>query len=1050
MSLPHNGSTAPAITSPDLAWPSRPVARPSPLSTPTLSAESAEYLHSPSSSSRQASSSSTAPTTLSRSGSLKGKEKALDLQLRIHSHNTEEQEEREEKERNYGPPKKPLPPHQLGRIAQSFGIIMPNLPQSQTHSTHETRIPTSPLSTSAISPTLPSASYRCRLSPLPFQSPIRSTPFLLSVIPPLSLLPPNKDSSSEEIHRRNKKWRRGRLIPLQPTLGSMLVCIAREYGLPSTIGIGVYLVLPNQPTRKGGTNGSSSSSDESNYDDDEGSTGPKISSATWSTLFSPHLIQLAQGGGGGMNSRSSTPSQTPLKNNVYSNDIVDPESGFPPSPISTSKINPSRNHISRIRRSKSTEPPELVHSHSSNLSTSTSSFSANLPPTPASLGDTSFATTISSTASPMVTPIVGTIEFDVDLDEAKWFENYHQRKSGRHSKHKRSLTSESGMKELNLVNKVSDVRPRFLKELNPNTPQINHQDDHGSQESREKNVVEVDDDLLKPHPEQNDLLASPIDLSDQSTRLKVQEILDKRGSGVVMAEQLDDLEKMMRQLSPREIRITSPRLLTPRMAAKVANLTLPAVPKRGTSKTAPTSSPLAGDFSNGNSDSEEKSQPNSARSNGTFGSAIHLQQQQQATSQLQVEQVEDNDNDTEETTLDRPVWPAVKHGSPGSPTIHEYFSRPSFPQRQQQVRNASSPASIPVAISDETLKRMKENEESQIEQSKISSQSQERIPRRPARPPSPKLESMHQRTLSHTLSPELVDFLNKSPPPATGGQGTTPEEKRRNRSGSMSLKGLRNQMSSKNLSQMWKSGETSSTATSPPLPNEQKETIGLFKGGLPTSNGDEGHFGFDRDQAHSALGGGMRSVSSPTNPTTDFGAVSQTHDESSLPSAGSGSGKGKFASRIWGFRHHSDKHDKDKDRSSKMSSKRNPSIDGAGSIKISEPIAASFIHKESFDIPPNNSSIVQQQQQQQQAGLGHGRFPSHSYAHATPTSPNPSANPASPRSMKRKPVPGTTTEDGDSTMMIKNSMSLSSMNTFVLEDAPKGRKMMGLGMGQAQ
>ncbi|WVW86688.1 hypothetical protein I302_108742 [Kwoniella bestiolae CBS 10118] len=1023
MSLPHNGSTAPAITSPDLAWPSRPIARPSPISTP----ESASYLHSPSpSSSRQASSSSTAPTAISvsRSSSIKGKEKAIEtFQLRIHPQNTDD-EEPEARERRYGPPKKPLPPHQLGRIAQSFGIIIPNLPQ-QHQPTQEIRIPTSPLSTSAISPSLPSASSRGRLSPLPFQSPIRSTPFLLSVIPPLSLLPPSSNDTVEEIHRRNKNWRRGRLLPLQPTLGSMLLCIAREYGLPSTIGIGVYLVLLNQPTSRNG-----SSSGESNYDDDE-SSGPKISSSTWTALFSPHLIQLAQGGGTGMNSRSSTPSQTPLKSTVY-NVSQDEEAEFPPSPISMSK---NRITGSKIRRSKSTEPPELVHSHSSNLSTSTSSFSTNLPPTPASMGDTSFNTTLStSTSSPAVNPIVGTIEFDIDLDEAKWFEGYHSKKSGKYGRHKRSLTSESGMKELNLVNKVSDARPRFLKELDPNVDNDRSPDEEESeqdklgrypQDNAEKPVeVVVKEDLLKPGDgrDQNDLLASPIDLSDQSTRLKVQEILDKRGSGIVMAEQLDDLEKMMRQLSPREIRITSPRMLTPRMAAKVANLALPAVPKRSTSKTAPTSSPLAGNFTSSNphgeSDSEDRSQPNSARSNGTFGSAIHLQT---SSSQLQVEQVDD----TEETSLDRPVWPAVKHGSPGSPTIHEYFSRPIFPQRIQQVRNVSSPAVIP--ISDETMKRMKDEEE---QEPRIGSK--EWKPRRPARPPSPKLESVHQRTLSHTLSPELTDYLNKSPPPiasdSTGSGGQTPEEKRRNRSGSISFKGLRSQMSSKNLSQMWKSD-----AVSPPLPNGQKETVGLFRGGVMDGESQSG-FGFGRD--HAGLGGGMRSVSSPTT-TTDFGPISQAHpsdQDGSLPSAGSGSGSGsgsgksKFASRIWGFRHHSDKHGHGHDRSS--SSKRHPSIDG--SIKISEPIAASFIHKESFE----SSHPLPSHQQQQQSTLGHGRFPStSSYVGAgagagIPTSPNP----ASPRSIKRKPVPGG--EEG-----MKSSLSLGSMHTFVLEDAPKGRRM---------
>ncbi|WWC65659.1 uncharacterized protein I303_108280 [Kwoniella dejecticola CBS 10117] len=1041
MTLPHNGSTAPAITSPELAWPSRPIARPSPLSTPSTSSFSHDY---PSSyPSRQASSStalSTSPSdVVRRSSSIKGKEKASNFELHI-------EDEEDVKARNYGPPKRPLHPNQLGRIAQSFGIIIPSLPQAASgpHSTNLARRPISPAS----NPNSPSIAPKGRLSPLPShsKSPTRPSPFLLSVIPPLCLLPPSKEGQTPDtLHRRHKKWRRGKLLPLQPTLGSMLVCIAREYGLPSTVGIGVYLVLPGQAPR----DESSSSADSSYSESNDDPNGPQISSSTWSTLFSAHLMNSAPAIGGV--SRSSTPSQTPMKSGLYTVD-TSLSMEYPLSPLSmirSSTSQPSSSQKQRMKRSKSTEPPEL--SHSSDVSIS----SMGIPPTPASLGN--FTNGSQPTVSP--NPIVGTIEFDIDQDDAEWFSNYQSSRSrnangvkGRHKK----IASEGGIKELSLVNKVSDGRPRFLKEL-----EVNILPDK-SLEVEEEEEVELDRDLLQPNElAQPDLLASPIELApeekveiqmDQSTRLKVQEILDKRGSGIVMAEQLEDLEKMMRQLSPREIRLTSPRLLTPRMASKVANLALPAVPRRSADKLPTASSPLAGGFTSPNLDvnDEEPSQPNSARSNGTFGSAIHLNMPSSTEIHDQIEQTK-TEVQPQSEDLVKPVWPAVKHGSPGSPTIYEYFARPSFPTtvpRQQAQRNVSSPASI----STETLQRMKAEEELAAAET-VTAKSQEWIPRRPQRPPSPNLN--HQRTLPHTLSPEMVDYLHRSPPSTGMSPGvTSPEEKKRNRSGSISLKGLRNQMSAKNLSQMFHSNPTE--AASPPLPNEGKETIGLFRSGLPS----ETDFGIGM---RGGLGGGMRSVSSPMpmpnsagsmNGHTDFGpavnAQPPLQPEESAPvtnslNRGSG-GKSKF--KLWGFGSSREKHlekEKEKDRSSTTtsSSRRNPSVD-ASSIKISDPIVETFVHKDSFDHP--HPHPISQAQGQSQSGLGHGRIPSVPAIPAIPSSPNPNVNPASPRSVRRKPVPGS--EDDFDTM--KNSVSLHSMASFVLEDAPKGRRAMNGMMGQAQ
>lgn len=181
----------------------------------------------------------------------------------------------------------------------------------------------------------------------------------------------------------------------------------------------------------------------------------------------------------------------------------------------------------------------------------------------------------------------------------------------------------------------------------------------------------------------------------------------------------------MRQLSPREIRITSPRVLTPRMAAKVAaarvqaaNLSLPS--PSGKPKMA--SSPLASGFA--------------AQQRHKLPSSTTLERPPKAeTSKLDL-----TDHDVGE--LEKPAWPAVPFASPSSPTIDDIFKH-ALPAQ----------SSTSGAISAETLKRMQASPPRQG--------AKEWKPIRPPRPQSPRLE--HQRTLSHTLSPELTSQLRATP-----------------------------------------------------------------------------------------------------------------------------------------------------------------------------------------------------------------------------------------------------------------------------------------------
>jgi hypothetical protein len=133
--------------------------------------------------------------------------------------------------------------------------------------------------------------------------------------------------------------------------------------------------------------------------------------------------------------------------------------------------------------------------------------------------------------------VIATIEFDIDPDEATWFPNFVS------SGHRRKLStaSEGGVRELRLVSKVNDSRPRFLRDMDVNgssdqscstvgddSSMIRTADDsHGSQDFAEIAENHADEDLLAPF---------------ELRKLSVEEV-DKRGSALVMKDQLDDLER---------------------------------------------------------------------------------------------------------------------------------------------------------------------------------------------------------------------------------------------------------------------------------------------------------------------------------------------------------------------------------------------------------------------------------------------------------------------------------------------------------------------------
>jgi hypothetical protein len=427
----------------------------------------------------------------------------------------------------------------------------------------------------------------------------------------------------------------------------------------------------------------------------------------------------------------------------------------------------------------------------------------------------------------------------------------------------------------------------------------------------------------------------------------------------------------MRQLSPKEIRLTSPRELTPRMAAKVVNLQFPpALPPRSNNR--PAKSPLVNSFTDPDLDSASKAQDIPMPS--------------------------------------RAAWPAVpyaKHSeSPGSPQLDEYFKPPTRP-------SIDSPGFRKSSFSEETRKRMEAERESLSRP--IAT---EWKPRRPARPPSPNISTQtHERTPSYTLSPELVSNL-KSPPIGGPVSPEVEERKIKPRSNSISLKGLRAQMS--------KAGNRASRKDEPePMPDrsrdksEERETYGLFKQPIDSTSSFPGL------------------ESRPSLSTSEFGSMDSTEADSaqataSLPAKQSGMRRLFGGSLPFKNRSSSDNHThtlaQTTSRTS-LKSRRNPSHDGAN-LTISPPIPESFQkHENAFSNPRKGS----------QGELG--QIPM-SPPRRQPVQPG---SPGSPMNVKRKPVPG-----GDMELMrdqnaseaaagLTGSVSFGSVASFVLEEAPKRR-----------
>ncbi|KAI9460461.1 hypothetical protein BJY52DRAFT_1117869 [Lactarius psammicola] len=334
-------------------------------------------------------------------------------------------------------PRTPLHPHRLAKLANALGISAP-IPLSQT--TGDPSPSSNPLSKPSSEPRrspTPSVASATQSITHSLPSTFRSK-FLLHVVPP-SHIPHDSDSSDtfeltpppSTASGYHTQFKRGTLVPLLPTLQSQLSAIAKEYALPSTTGMILYLVSsPPSP------------SPETDWAVPDG-PGPRLSDDIWKHLwarvanfevetYSRATTPNTAGIGFGYGDRSSP---------FFTQEFLPSSSTLRPL-ISPGRATPQSFTYPLTPTGSSASSNLLTYSAPSEISQS----EANSPDT--SLPPDSRAATLDlpGLTSPSVIPILAKVEFDIDKRKAAWYGPWIRSRKLNHQKRDlRSRTrSESG------------------------------------------------------------------------------------------------------------------------------------------------------------------------------------------------------------------------------------------------------------------------------------------------------------------------------------------------------------------------------------------------------------------------------------------------------------------------------------------------------------------------------------------------------------------------------------------------------------------------------
>jgi len=365
----------------------------------------------------------------------------------------------------WGPPKTPLSPDRLAKLANALGVStpLPAVAPSVTHSFSSS--PTSLASPFRGSPVPSRASSR--------QSNVYATPmtsrYLLHVIPPLKL-PHDIDADYDwsdnpktpplpAASGYHSQFRRGILVPVHSTLQSQLSAIAKEYALPSTTGVILYLVQ-------------SKSQNGPSADAAEDGPGARLSEDIWRHLWL--RVVKSEHGDDMPPSRSLSPNNLGLG-------VALPGARSTPHLLTEGK--PLRPLLSSAVSSDATLTPAIGYpspttpstasgmSHSNSLKSERSIMSSNAlsseesgpggTDTPDSSRANSFD--LPGLGSSAIIPILAKVEFDIDKRKATWFGPWMKNRKRNHVQ--RQGSADQGPVTLKLPSKLQ-ARPGWLDQGN--------------------------------------------------------------------------------------------------------------------------------------------------------------------------------------------------------------------------------------------------------------------------------------------------------------------------------------------------------------------------------------------------------------------------------------------------------------------------------------------------------------------------------------------------------------------------------------------------------
>ena len=328
-------------------------------------------------------------------------------------------------------PKSPLPPHRLAKLANALGVSTP-IPANHNSSSFLSRS----FSESAGSndPFRRSPTPSSVVSAMGFHSQQPTSKFLLHVIPPHHL--PHDSNNSDAIHTNpsppnasgyHLHFRRGTLVPVYPTLQAQLGAIAKEYALPSTTGLILYMILT--PT----TDSSSQPPDEM----DE--PGPRLSEDIWKHLWT-RVLRIEQRDDIGP-SPNFAPQLLGLKPATRSTPFLPQESPGLLRPFTASQgPDPSQPHAPQPRYTSPSTTSSLSDIRSTNKSATPSleSMSPSEPDTSDTSVDESAMRAnfidLPGLTSPSLIPILAKVEFDIDRRKAGWYAPWIRSRNANHAK----------------------------------------------------------------------------------------------------------------------------------------------------------------------------------------------------------------------------------------------------------------------------------------------------------------------------------------------------------------------------------------------------------------------------------------------------------------------------------------------------------------------------------------------------------------------------------------------------------------------------------------